>query len=140
MNRLIMSLTLVAISVLLFFGLTDPNSSVMWLAATTRDFTILRIAMATVLIALILTKPPRNHLFRLAVALFSATLAYWSLNETYQNHMAFLDTMTLLAFSISCGLAVAELDEAKMARVRATGLRRLTVSLYTAYTLRSGKL
>jgi hypothetical protein len=54
--------------------------------------------------------------------------------------MAFLDSMSILTFSISCGLAVAELDETKVTRVRAKGLRRLTTGLYAAYTLHNGKL
>lgn len=112
----------------------------MWLASTTAEYTTVRIVMAIILVTLLLTKPPRNHLFRIAVGTLTAGLAYWSLGQTYQNHMAFLDTMTILTFSISCGLAVAELDETKVTRVHARGLRRLTSSLYAAYTLGSGKL
>lgn len=140
MNRIVMLLSLLAVSILIFFGIFSPDNPVMWLASTTQVYIFLRIAMAAVLVALLLTKPPRNQLFRLCVAMFSISLAYWSLSATYQNHMAFLDTMSILTFSISCSLAVAELDETKVATIRARGLRRLTASLYAAYTLRSGKL
>jgi hypothetical protein len=140
MDRLVMGLSLLAISTLIFFGIVDPNSPAMWLASTSQTFTYIRIAMAAVLVALLITRPPRNHLFRIFVGVFSAILAYWSLRATYMNQMAFLDTMTILTFSISCGISVAELDETKVTRVRARGLRRFTTSIYAAYTLHNGKL
>lgn len=135
-----MLLSLAATSTLLFFGIFSPDSPIMWLAATTAEYTIVRVIMAVILLALLVTKPPRNHLFRIFVGVISTGLAYWSLSQTYQNHMAFLDTMSILTFSISCGLAVAEVDETKVSRIQAKGLGRLTTSLYAAYTLHNGKL
>lgn len=140
MDRLVMFLPLAAIGTLTLFGIFSPDSSVMWLASTTTGYMVVRTVMAVILAALLLTRPPRNHLFRIFVGIFSAGLAYWSLSQTYQNHMAFLDTMTILTFATSCSIAVAELDETKVTRVQAKGLRRLTSSLYAAYTLHSGKL
>ena len=140
MSRLVMLLSLLAISTLIIFGLVAPDASVMWLASTSQAYTYIRIGMAAIIVALLITKPPRNHLFRLVVGAFSSVLAYWSLSATYENHMAFLDTMTILTFSISCMIAVAEIDEEKVTRVRARGLRRFTTSLYAAYTLHNGKL
>jgi hypothetical protein len=108
MSKLVLALTLLGISILLVFGLVDPNNPVMWLASTSANFTLLRLALIATLIALLVTNPPRNLYLRAFVGAFSLTLALWSISATYQNQMKFLDSMAILQVSIVSALAVLE--------------------------------
>ena len=108
MGKLILFLSFVSISVLFVFGMLAPESSVMWLASTSSSFMILRVVMLSALVALLITNPPRNVLLRSVVGMLAISLSYWGISATYQNHMAFLDTMSILGFSISAGITVLE--------------------------------
>lgn len=110
MSKVVLFFSIVSLSVLLFFGLVDPNSPVVWMASTSDSFAILRGALIIILIGLVVTNPPRNFYLRTFVGIVSVGLATWALNATYNNQMSFLDTLALLQFSISAGLAALERD------------------------------
>lgn len=110
MSKLVLILSLLSLLILLSFGIADPNNPVVWLASTSTNFGILRIALIAVLLALLLTNPPRNIYFRGFVTILSTTLVAWSLGATYANEMKFLDTLSLLQVSISAGLIALERD------------------------------
>jgi hypothetical protein len=108
MSKLVLLLSLLGTAILFSFGLTDPNSPVVWLASTSMNFAALRLIMMLVLAALLVTHPPRNTYLRILVGTFSVALAGWSLAATYDNQMKLLDSLSLLQFSISAGLIVLE--------------------------------
>lgn len=108
MSKVVLFFSIVSLSILLFFGLVDPNSPVMWMASTTEIFTYIRMALIVILVGLIVTHPPRNIHFRAFVGVVSVSVTSWALNATYNNEMAFLDTLALLQFSISAGLIALE--------------------------------
>lgn len=108
MSKIVLFFSIVSLSILLFFGLVDPNNPVMWMASTTETYTYIRVALIAILIGLVLTNPPRNIHFRAFVGIVSISVTSWALNATYNNEMAFLDTLALLQFSISAGLVVLE--------------------------------
>lgn len=108
MSKLILLLSIFGTTVLLTFGIINPESPVMWLASTSLEFAILRALMIGVLLALFFTHPPRNIYMRMGIGIFATVLASWSLSATYQNSMAFLDSLSLLQFSICTGLIVLE--------------------------------
>jgi hypothetical protein len=101
MAKIILFLSAVALSVLLFCGIAFPDSPVMWMAATTPDFALLRLALILMLIGLMVTNPPRNIYFRTVVSAVSVSLIFWSINSTYNNHMGFADTLSLLSVGIA---------------------------------------
>lgn len=110
MSKLVLLLSLLATAILFSFGLTDPNSPVVWLASTSLNFAFLRFGIMVALAALLVTHPPRNIYLRLAVGIFASTLATWTLYATYNNDMKLLDSLTLLQFCVSSGLIVLESD------------------------------
>jgi hypothetical protein len=108
MSKFVLLASLFATAVLFSFGLTDPNSPVMWLASTTMAFAWLRLIMMVILATLLMTHPPRNIFLRMFIGAFATALAGWSLYSTYNNQMALLDTLVILQFSIASGLIVLE--------------------------------
>lgn len=111
MSKFLASLTLIGIGVMFALGVAAPNNPAMWLASTTGAFALLRLALIGVLVALIVTNPPRNVYLRIFVGIVSTTIAAWAIVATYQNAMKFLDTFALLAFSITSGLIALELED-----------------------------
>lgn len=110
MSKLVLILSLLGLTILLTFGLTDPNSPVMWMASTSVNFAVLRGCLGAVLLGLLLTHPPRNVYFRTFVGMLCLTLVSWAVSATYENQMKFLDTLSLLEVSVSAGLIALERD------------------------------
>ena len=108
MGKFVLSLSLLGLSILLIFGIFAPNSPVMWLAATSVEYALIRVVLIAVLIGLLVTNPPRNILFRIVAGTIAMGVSGWALSETYQNHMGLLDTLAFLLVSVSTGLAILE--------------------------------
>jgi hypothetical protein len=108
MGKTILFLSFIGIAFLCIGGALFPNSPAMWLASTSVNFAWLRLGMMLVLIALLITNPPRNIILRVIVGVFATALATWSLYATYTNQMKLLDSLSLLEVSVSTGLAVLE--------------------------------
>ena len=110
MSKVILLMSFFALNILLLFGLFAPNSPVMWLASSSVNFAFLRMVLMLVLVALLVTKPPRNIVFRICVGFLSVGLVSWSLVSTYNNQMMLLDTLVILQTCISAGLIILERD------------------------------
>lgn len=108
MGKLLLVMTFFGFSILLVFGLLDPNSPIMWLASTSIEFAILRFVVVAILFAMFVTNPPRNVMFRRVVGTICVVLAAWALFATYENSIKILDTMMILESTIICGLMVLE--------------------------------
>jgi hypothetical protein len=110
MSKIILILSLFAITILLFLGMVDPNNSIMWLASTTHQFTLVRLILIGLLASLLILDPPSNVYLRSFVIFLSLGLVGWSLTATYQNHMNFLDSLTLLQTSVAASLSTLETE------------------------------
>jgi hypothetical protein len=135
MSKLVLLLSLLGTAILFSFGLTNPDSPVVWLASTSMNFAALRLVMMLVLAALLVTHPPRNVYLRMFVGGLAIVLAGWSLMATYENEMKLLDSLSLLQFSISAGLIVLESKyipiETMEERIEHARQTRLATSLST---------
>jgi hypothetical protein len=117
MGKVLLVLSAAAIGILLSLGIWMPESSVMWIASTSQGFTEIRAVLFSVLIALLVTNPPRNPAFRAGVGACSTLIAVWAISSLYTFQMQYLDTLALLLFSISSGLAVLELEQTAEVKV-----------------------
>jgi hypothetical protein len=111
MGRAVLLLSLIGTTILFTVGLVNPDSPVMWVASTFSGFALLRLGIMVALAILLVTHPPRNLYLRLAIGMLAAGLVGWCLNATYNNEMKFLDTLSILQFGVSAGLAVLELED-----------------------------
>jgi hypothetical protein len=108
MSKFILFMTFIILGVLLAGGLLFPDHPTMWLAATSREYTYIRILLMVSLIAMLVTNPPRNKVLRFIVGVLAIGLTTWSLSATYENQMAFMDTASILAASVSMGITALE--------------------------------
>ena len=111
MSKVVLLLSLLGISILFSLGLTDPDNPIIWLASTTLNFAYLRLAMMVALASLLMTHPPRNVYLRMTIGVFVTMLAGWSLYSTYSNQLMLLDSLAILQFCVSAGLAILEKEE-----------------------------
>jgi len=110
MGKLIEILSVFALGLLLILSTVSPDAPAIWLAATTSEYYFIRVPLMIILLVLLFTHPPRNIYFRQFVTIAAIIVGGWSLTATYQNKMMFLDSLSILAASISMLLAVLEYE------------------------------
>lgn len=110
MSKVVLMMSFIGVSLLLTFGVLSPGSPIMWMAASSASYTILRIVLLVVLASLLTTNPPRNKLLRIIVGGISIGVAAGTLILTYNNDMQILDTLVILQVCVSAGLVTLEKD------------------------------
>ena len=110
MSKVVLALALLGISLLFVLGLINPQHPIMWMAETSPAFTVIRAVLIVVLIALLVTHPPRNVYLRTVVGMICLGIASWALTATYRNELHLLDSLSLLEVCILSGIAVLEVD------------------------------
>lgn len=110
MTKFIVAGTLLATAALLITGSIFPVYPISWLASTSIEFGIIRVSLAALLVALLITKPPRKMYFRYmlgAAALVSFSVATVLI---FQFKLAILDFMVLSLAATNFALAALEPD------------------------------
>ena len=105
------SIKLLTIAILSYFTVGTLNHDaniLLWLASDSLGFQILRIGLTTILVVLLLTKPPRNTIFRIATGFIAGITACYSLYGFYNYAIEFGDCVSLLLASIVIGVAALE--------------------------------
>ncbi|MDB5164574.1 MAG: hypothetical protein JWL89_200 [Candidatus Saccharibacteria bacterium] len=108
MSKTILWFSFITLAFLVICVMFAPTSPAIWLASQLPGYMALRLALMSVMVALILTEPPRNRWFRLFVGGLAIGLTSWVLSATYQNQMQFLDSTSILIASISMGIVALE--------------------------------
>ena len=94
---------------LLAFGTENAsNNSMFWLASSAVGYQIVRFGLMLLLLLQIATNPPRHQIFRAISMVVASTVAVWTLQATYANHMLFLDSLSLLASSVAIAITALE--------------------------------
>jgi hypothetical protein len=108
MGKLILLMSFVCLGILLITGLAAPDSPIMWLAATSSGYAELRSVLMILLVALLVTTPPRNVMLRSLVGASAITLFSWCLLGTYNNQIQIVDSLAFMLVSVATGLAALE--------------------------------
>lgn len=93
---------------LLLGGLFFQDNVIMWLAATSELYAVIRGALIAVLLSLLFTHPPRSMAFRTFFGVVSVASSGLTLSFTYMNMMNFLDSLLFLAAGVLFALAALE--------------------------------
>lgn len=93
---------------LLLGGLFFKDNIIMWMAATSELYSVIRGGLIAVLLSLLLTTPPRSLSFRIFFGILAITTAALTLSLTYTNNMNFLDSLLFMSASILFSLAALE--------------------------------
>lgn len=99
MKKLSLWLPLAALIIIIIGTLIAPDSPMFWLASSAAPYQNLRLAVSVVLALQLMTSPPRHIAFRVFAGLFAVLLGSWAIQQSYDYHMAFLDSA---AFVGSC--------------------------------------
>jgi hypothetical protein len=108
MHKSILFLSFFGITLLFVCGIFWPDNPAVWLASTSNQFAFVRLVLMAAFGALLVTAPPRSIWMRDTLGFLAIITAVWTLLQTYDNQMKFLDTLSLLEFSICTGIAVLE--------------------------------
>jgi hypothetical protein len=112
MTKTILAACFTALGLLVFLSLLTPNTPAIWLASKAAGYNILRLVLMALLAALIITHPPRKVWLRATIGTITGSLTMWTLVSTYQNHMQFLDTFSILLACVAMIIAVLEYSPA----------------------------
>ncbi|MDB5187066.1 MAG: hypothetical protein JWM07_538 [Candidatus Saccharibacteria bacterium] len=99
-KRLMIIITTLLVSAMLFTGLYQPDAPLMWMATTTVNYAYMRAALVVVLLTLLITHPPRSGYFRIFLAAFSGALAISAVVLTYWYAIGLLDAIIFLEIAI----------------------------------------
>ena len=128
-SKTLIGLTLVFVVTLLISGLMYPDSLLMAFAGVGVTFTVLRAVMIALLVGILLTNPPRSHLFRTMIGVWAVALAVTAgqLLMNYQIHM--LDAVLFIEVAIILGAEALELNPAKVNKpvTRKIPVRKISV-------------
>jgi hypothetical protein len=108
MNRFVLLLSFLAVSLLFTVSLVDPTSPMVWLASTSHGYAALRLVLLVSFALLLATAPPRTPFLRRMLGTVVLVVAAFTISATYQNQMKLLDTLSLLEFTAAAGVAVLE--------------------------------
>lgn len=105
MRKFILFLAFLSLGLLVTLSVLAPNSSPMWIAATTTPFVVLRTFIMAILFTLMTTSPPRNVYFRGFVSVVTVVLAGWVLGN---DGLKILDSISLIGTCCAMGVTVLE--------------------------------
>jgi hypothetical protein len=108
MTKLLLSASFLSLTLLVAFGTNNPSNPIMWLASTSHDFTILRVALMGSLLVLLTAGSFMNVSLRTVIGLAAVGLVGYTLRATYVNDIGFEDTLALLMTGISVCIAALE--------------------------------
>ncbi|MDB5168342.1 MAG: hypothetical protein JWO55_600 [Candidatus Saccharibacteria bacterium] len=99
-KRLLIVITTLLVCAMLFSGLYQPDTPLMWLASTSIYYAYMRAALIVVLVTLLVTSPPRSGYFRLFLAAFASALAISAIHLSYWYAISLLDAVIFIEVAI----------------------------------------
>jgi hypothetical protein len=109
-KRLIIAGTLLLTSGLLYVGVYNPQSFIMGFADASTLSTILRSVVVVVLVAILISRPPRSMVFRFMLGAVSLLILGLSFISMMSYHIGVLDVAIYLEVSIIFALEALEYD------------------------------
>jgi hypothetical protein len=85
-----------------------PQSSFMWLATLSTNFTLLRIVLITLLATLLITTPFVDHHMNGLLGILGFSIITWVVLTTYSNNMQILDSLAFMGAGLSLAIEALE--------------------------------
>lgn len=112
MSKILLFLSLISIVILALGTAFIPNNQIFLFANDSNLFQYVREIIASILFIQIITKPPRQIVFRILAGIIAITVGGWALISTYNGTMPFLDTFAFLASAAAIGITALEVRPA----------------------------
>lgn len=110
MKKFLITATIVFMAALLFSGIYNPTSPLMWLANTSVTYAYIRGGIIAILLVLLFTDPPRSVHFRLAIGAFSVLLFSIATYLTFNFGMGMTDGLSFVEVAVVCGIEALEME------------------------------
>lgn len=110
--------TLLVVLALFAGGIYIPDTLIMSMADTTPLYAFLRGIAAILLIALLITSPPRSATLRTTIAVSSAVLAFLTIVLTFNYQIHLLDAVVFLETALIFAIEALEVEPARTIPVR----------------------
>jgi len=123
MTRMIIAGTLMISILLNITAFIDPIYPVSWLASTSLDFALIRTFLAVLLLALLVTNPPRKIYFRSIMAITAIVTLTLATSMFGNFTVALLDYMLFILASINFAIAALEPLPSKKASQHFTAVK-----------------
>ena len=111
MKQVLIITTTLLIGAMLFDGLYNPDSPLMWLASTATAYAYLRLGLVVILLGLLAFRPPRSLYGRVFLAVMSFVLGTSTFVLVGQYSIAFLDAIVFIEVAIILMLEALETDQ-----------------------------
>lgn len=107
-HKLLIGITLLGVLGLAAGSVYSPDTLLMSLADTGPLYAVLRGIIAVLLVALLVTDPPRSHALRLAIGIWGVVLAGLSLQLLFAYQLHLLDAIVFMEVAIIFGIEALE--------------------------------
>jgi hypothetical protein len=111
MKQVLIITTTLLIGAMLFDGVYNPNSPLMWMASTATAYAYVRLALIVILLGLLAFRPPRSFLGRIFLTVVGLGLVSSTLVLVGQYDIAFLDAIVFVEVSIIFLIEALETDQ-----------------------------
>lgn len=101
MGKLLLWCSLIALLIIGVGTYVAANNPMFWLASAAHSYQYLRIAAGAIIILQLMTAPPRHVVFRIIAGVFAVVLGGWAIHQTYDYHMALLDSAAFVGSSLA---------------------------------------
>ena len=108
MEKLLLSVSFLSLSLLLVFGINAPNDPIIWLASTSQNFAAIRIILMAVLVILLVASSYMNAGVRTVLGILAVILVGYTLKATFTDEIKLEDTLTLLMAGVSASIVALE--------------------------------
>lgn len=114
MNKAIFGSALLCTVFLIIGTYAFPTDLIMWFASTSVVFTIFRVVMAGMLLAVLATNPPRHIYMRIAMGSMSLALTCLGLGMFFTDSLHILDVVLFMVLAAAFGLEALEFNEVEL--------------------------
>lgn len=119
MKQVLIVTTILLIGAMLFDGMYNPNSPLMWMASTAVVYTYVRLGLIVILLGLLAFRPPRSLYGRIFLVVAAAGLSSSTIILAGLYEVAFLDALIFIEASIIFLIEALETDQLSIKRLGA---------------------
>lgn len=114
MNKAIFAGALACVLFLLAGTYFFPDNAILWLAGTTTPYTIFRIIIATALVAVLCTNPPRKLYMRIFMGMVGLAMVGVGIGIAASDSVQLLDMTLFILIGIAFGIEALEFNEEEL--------------------------
>lgn len=133
MNKAIFGSALLCTVFLIVGTYAFPSDIIMWFASTSLIYTIFRVIMVGMLVAVLVTNPPRHLYMRVAMGAMAFTLGCLGIGLLFADTLHLLDVILYIVLAAAFGIEALEFNEEELEE-KVTAFREQYVDAHSVPT------